>query len=41
MTVRREIAKSHSETGVRSREGGRHPWTGCRPTERRARPPTG
>jgi len=26
MTVRREIAQSPSETGARSREGGRHTW---------------
>jgi len=41
MTVRRESAESQSETGARSREEGRHPWTGCRPTERRARPSAG
>jgi len=41
MTVRREMAESRSETGAWSRKEGRHPWTGCRPTERRARPPTG
>jgi len=41
MTVRPEIAEPRRETGTRSRDEERPPWTGCRPTERRARPPTG
>jgi len=39
MTVRREIAQSRCETGMRRREAPRRTWTVRRGSERRACPP--